>query len=143
MNYRNPKPTVDIIIRKEDKIMLIHRKNPPHGWALPGGFVDEGESVENAALREAKEETGLDVELHDLLYVYSDPKRDARQHTLSVVFTATAEGVAAAADDADELGYFSLDSLPELVFDHGQIIADYIKFKNDGVRPNPTDRLLK
>jgi 8-oxo-dGTP diphosphatase len=137
MEYRNPTPTVDIIVHQENRIILIHRKHPPHGWALPGGFVDEGEKVEQAAVREAKEETGLDVTLQDLLYVYSDPKRDLRQHTMSVVFTATAEGEAAAADDADDLAYFDLDDLPELVFDHAQIISDFITFRDTGKRPQP------
>lgn len=137
MEYKNPTPTVDIIVHHENRIILIHRKHPPHGWALPGGFVDEGEKVEHAAIREAKEETGLDVTLQDLLYVYSDPKRDTRQHTMSVVFTATAEGEAAAADDADDLAYFDLDNLPKLVFDHAQIISDFILFRDTGKRPQP------
>lgn len=137
MTYRNPTPTVDIIIYKDGKILLIKRKNPPHGWALPGGFVDEGETVEQAAVREAKEETGLDVELQALLYVYSDPKRDPRQHTLSVVFTAQSDGEAQAADDATDLGYFSLDALPKLVFDHAQIASDFQEFLRSGKRPQP------
>ena len=103
MSYRNPTPTVDIIIHKDGKILLIKRKNPPFGWALPGGFVDEGETVEQAAIREAKEETGLDVQLETLLYVYSDPRRDMRQHTLSIVFTASSNGTPVAADDATDL----------------------------------------
>ena len=90
--YRNPTPTVDIIITRNDgrEIVLIKRKNPPVGWAIPGGFVDEGEWVENAAIREAKEETELDVVLDELFYVYSDPTRDPRQHNMSTVFTAHA-----------------------------------------------------
>ena len=90
--YRNPTPTVDILIETEGGIVLIERKNPPYGWAIPGGFVDYGESYEDAARREAREETGLTVELQRQLHTYSDPKRDARQHTASTVFIATATG---------------------------------------------------
>lgn len=137
MDYRNPTPTVDVIIRCQDRIVLIRRRNPPLGWALPGGFVDEGETVEHAAIREALEETGLKVTLQDLLYVYSDPSRDSRQHTLSVVFTGEARGIPKAADDANEAKLFSLDALPDLVFDHARIVADYAHFVKTGERPNP------
>ena len=128
--YRNPVPTVDIIIEIEDgcgkKIVLIERKNPPAGWAIPGGFVDYGESLEDAACREAKEETGLDVTLVRQLHTYSDPARDARQHTISTVFIAKAEGTPVGADDALRARLFSPDDLPSpLAFDHAQIIADY------------------
>ena len=126
-----------IIIYKGENILLIKRKNPPYGWALPGGFVDEGETVEQAAVREAKEETDLDVELQELLYVYSDPKRDPRQHTLSVVFTAQSDGQPQAADDATDLGYFSLEALPNLVFDHAKIANDFKVFLRSGKRPQP------
>jgi len=123
---RNPVPTVDVIIELPGGIVLIKRKNPPHGWALPGGFVDYGESLEEAAVREAKEETSLDVKLIRQFHTYSDPSRDTRQHTISTVFIATAEGTPAAADDAVELGVFSRDELPSpLCFDHGIILADY------------------
>lgn len=125
--YRNPIPTVDIIIDIGGKIILIKRKNPPLGWALPGGFVDEGETVENAALREALEETGLNIKNIKQFHVYSDPARDPRKHTISIVFTATAKGQPKGGDDAEKAQLFSLDHLPEnLCFDHGQIIADYI-----------------
>ena len=137
MSYRNPTPTVDIIIHKNGKILLIKRKNPPFGWALPGGFVDEGETVEQAAIREAKEETGLDVQLETLLYVYSDPRRDKRQHTLSIVFTASSNGTPVAADDATDLGYYSFKELPKLAFDHAEIVADYKVFLESGNRPQP------
>ena len=137
MSYRNPTPTVDIIIHKDGKILLIKRKNPPFGWALPGGFVDEGETVEQAAIREAKEETGLDVQLETLLYVYSDPRRDKRQHTLSIVFTASSNGTPVAADDATDLGYYSFKELPKLAFDHAEIVADYKVFLESGNRPQP------
>src|SRR6187399_3003309 len=97
---RNPLLTVDIIIEIDGKIVLIERKNPPHGWALPGGFIDYGESAEDAAVREAKEETRLDVELIEQFHVYSDPARDPRQHTISTVFIARAEGKPEGGDDA-------------------------------------------
>ena len=141
MAYKNPKPTVDIIIQHEgvqDSIVLVRRKNPPLGWALPGGFVDEGERVETAAIREAKEETDLHVTLQELLYVYSDPSRDLRMHTLSVVFTATAQGEPRGMDDAAEAKVFSVQDLPSpIVFDHAQIIADYVRFMSTGLRPRP------
>ena len=131
--YRNPLPTVDIIIEVEGGIVLIERKNPPYGWAIPGGFVDYGESVESCAIREAHEETGLVVHLKDLLYVYSRPDRDPRHHTLTAVFIATAEGKPVAADDAQAAGVFDADSLPgPLVFDHASILTDYFQYR-DGV----------
>ncbi|NOZ87423.1 MAG: NUDIX hydrolase [Deltaproteobacteria bacterium] len=133
---RNPYPTVDIIIRLTDGgIVLVQRKNPPPGWAIPGGFVDYGESVENAAVREAMEETGLEVELIDLLGVYSSPDRDPRFHTISVVFTAEASGEPRAGDDAKDIGIFREGEMPELAFDHGQIIQDYLEFIRTGKRP--------
>lgn len=129
--YRNPTPTVDIIITCPGrKVVLIERKNVPFGWALPGGFVDYGETVECAAIREALEETGLQVELTGLLGVYSDPKRDARKHTMSVVFTAQPLDPSRlnAGDDAKNAAIFSLDDLPRpLVFDHEAILADYAR----------------
>ena len=100
--FRNPAPTVDIIIEIGEAIVLIERKNPPPGWALPGGFVDYGESFEDAARREALEETGLEVQLLRQLHTYSHPDRDARRHTASTVFIATASGVPLAADDAKD-----------------------------------------
>lgn len=126
--YRNPYLTVDIIIRIPGKgIVLIERKNPPYGWALPGGFVDYGESVETAAYREAKEETGLDLENLRQFRTYSQPDRDPRHHTVSVVFTALGMGVPKAADDARSLRVFPIDKLPpSLAFDHGKILADFI-----------------
>ncbi|HEB50458.1 MAG TPA: NUDIX hydrolase [Desulfobulbus sp.] len=123
--YRNPVPTVDIIIETGGGIVLIKRKNPPHGWALPGGFVDYGESFEEAAVREAREETGLDVRLVRQFHTYSDPDRDPRQHTASTVFIATAQGSPRGADDAAEAAIFTRDNLPPLVFDHARILADY------------------
>ena len=126
VKYRNPFPTVDIIIEVEKGIVLIRRKNPPYGWALPGGFVDYGESLESAAIREAREETSLDVDLVSQLGAYSDPARDPRKHTISVVFIARAGGQPRAADDAVDIGAFDRDTLPEkLAFDHGRIVQDY------------------
>ena len=126
--YRNPLPTVDIIIEVKGGIVLIERKNPPYGWAIPGGFVDYGESVEDCAVREAREETGLNVHLKDLLYVYSRPDRDPRHHTLTTVFIATADGLPVAADDARAAGVFSAGTLPvPLAFDHADILADYFQ----------------
>jgi 8-oxo-dGTP diphosphatase len=137
--YSNPLLTVDIIIELGDgSIVLIERKNPPHGWALPGGFVDYGESIEKAAVREAKEETSLDVALIEQFYTYSDPERDARHHTVSTVFIATATGVPRAADDAQAARAFHERNLPApLVFDHRQILRDYFVFKKTGQRPKP------
>ncbi len=125
--YRNPVPTVDIIIEIQGGVVLISRKNPPHGWAIPGGFVDYGESLEEAALREAKEETGLDVSLTCQMHTYSDPGRDSRLHTISTVFIATATGMPQALDDALEAKIFTKKNLPPLVFDHRQIMDDYYK----------------
>jgi ADP-ribose pyrophosphatase YjhB (NUDIX family) len=127
---RNPLPTVDIIIRMTGGIVLIKRKNPPLGWALPGGFVDYGESLEQAAVREAKEETCLDVELVSQLGAYSEPTRDPRHHTITVVFEACAAGNPLAADDASEIGIFNQENLPHpLAFDHARIIDDFFRRK--------------
>ncbi len=123
--YKNPVPTVDIIIELDSGIVLIERRNPPHGWALPGGFVDYGESFEMAAIREAKEETGLTVELIRQFHTYSDPDRDPRQHTASTVFIAQSQGQPVGADDALQAEIFTRDNLPPLVFDHAVILADY------------------
>ena len=129
MNTKNPIPTVDIIIEMENgHLVLIERLNPPHGWALPGGFVDWGESLEQAAVREAKEETSLDVELIGQFHTYSAPDRDPRMHSISTVFLARAQGVPQAASDAKKCTLFSKDHLPtSLAFDHADIIRDYLQ----------------
>jgi ADP-ribose pyrophosphatase YjhB (NUDIX family) len=125
---KNPRITVDIIIELDEGIVLIERKNPPHGWAIPGGFVDYGESLEAAATREAQEETGLDVELLRQFHTYSDPGRDPRGHTVSTVFVARASGAPQAADDAQATGVFARGNLPEVIaFDHREILEDYFK----------------
>ena len=127
--YRNPIPTVDIIIEiTGGKIILIKRKNHPVGWAIPGGFVDYGESLEDAAIREAKEETSLDVTLVEQMHTYSKPDRDPRQHTVSTVFIAKGKGLPQAADDAAQIDIFTEDNLPDpIMFDHRKILSDYFK----------------
>ncbi|MDL2306529.1 NUDIX hydrolase [Desulfovibrio sp. OttesenSCG-928-C06] len=125
---RNPYPTVDILIYNGKRgVVLVKRKFPPLGWALPGGFVDYGESVERAAVREAMEETSLEVRLKGLVGVYSDPKRDPRKHTISTVFWADCADCDAikGGDDAAEAMFFRLDELPPLAFDHAAIISDF------------------
>lgn len=139
--YRNPAPTVDIIIELIDRplrpIVLIARKNIPYGWAIPGGFVDYGESIETAAIREAQEEVSLKVELVEQFQVYSDPQRDPRQHTLAIAFIATATGEPQAADDAKDLGIFNQSEIPSnLCFDHDRIIREYWHYRNYGIRPH-------
>ncbi len=129
--YRNPVPTVDIIISYQGGIVLIERKNPPPGWALPGGFVDYGESLETAAVREALEETSLRVELTGQFHTYSEPARDPRQHTISTVFTALGYGLLQAGDDAAKAAVYEACRLPEkIAFDHRQIISDYFAREN-------------
>ncbi len=125
--YLHPYPTVDIIIKMGNGgIILIKRKNPPFGWALPGGFVDYGESLEAAAVREAKEETSLEITLTYQFHTYSNPKRDSRKHTITTVFIAKSGGEPVAADDAQEIGVFTKDKIPQaLAFDHGDILRDY------------------
>jgi 8-oxo-dGTP diphosphatase len=136
--FKNPTPTVDAIIEIGDRIVLIERAHEPRGWALPGGFVDEGETVARACRREAMEETGLDIELVELFHVYSDPRRDARKHTVSTVFIARASGAPRAGDDAAGAALFRRDQLPApLVFDHGLILADYFRYRDGGGRPPP------
>ncbi len=136
--YRNPVPTVDIIIEMEGEkgsqgIVLIKRKYPPPGWALPGGFVEYGETLEEAAIREAKEETCLEVQLQCQMHTYSDPQRDPRKHTISTVFIAKAKGQPRAQDDAQEIGVFTKEELTfPLAFDHRKILEDYFNRKSSG-----------
>jgi len=128
--YQNPIPTVDILIQIESRksIVLIKRKNPPSGWAIPGGFVDYGESLEDAARREAKEETNLDVKLIRQFHTYSDPARDPRHHTITTVYIAKGKGRLRARDDALEIGLFAEPDLPdEIAFDHRDILRDYFR----------------
>jgi 8-oxo-dGTP diphosphatase len=126
--WANPVPTVDIIIQKENAIVLIERRNPPYGWALPGGFVDYGECLETAARREAFEETGLQITNLKQFRAYSAPDRDPRQHTISYVFTAETDALPKAGDDAAAVKLFLLNDLPtSLCFDHGKILSDYIE----------------
>ncbi|MEM1290742.1 MAG: NUDIX hydrolase [Cyanobacteria bacterium P01_H01_bin.162] len=140
MTYRNPAPTIDIIIELRDRphrpIVLIERRNEPFGWAIPGGFVDYGESVEAAAVREALEETQLAVELIEQFHVYSDPRRDPRKHTLSIVFLACAKGTPVADDDAKAIALFNPWEVPtQLCFDHDRILQDYWRYRHYGMRP--------
>jgi len=131
IRYVSPVPTVDIIIEVESDageqgIVLIYRRNEPRAWALPGGFVDYGETLEQAAVREAIEETGLEVESIAQFHTYSDPKRDPRRHTISTVFIAKAQGRPRPGDDAERVGVFTTESLPpSLAFDHKKILEDY------------------
>jgi 8-oxo-dGTP diphosphatase len=142
VTYRNPIPTVDIIIEMQDHphrpIVLIERKHEPLGWAIPGGFVDYGESLATAAVREALEETSLEVELIEQFHAYSDPGRDRRKHTISNVFIAIATGEPQAADDAKNLALFEPWQFPtQLCFDHDQILQDYWRYRHYGIRPKP------
>jgi 8-oxo-dGTP diphosphatase len=135
---RNPLPTVDVIIEIDGAgIVLIERKNPPHGWALPGGFVDYGEPLAAAAVREAQEETSLRVQLVEQFHTYSDPDRDPRHHTISTVYIATARGVPHGADDAKTAKTFLEGEIPQpIVFDHHRILSDYFTYKRTGRRPS-------
>jgi 8-oxo-dGTP diphosphatase len=134
--HRNPVPTVDIIIEFGNQgLVLIERAKAPWGWALPGGFVDYGESLEDAARREAREETSLEVTLLGQFHTYSDPRRDPRQHNISTVFVAYGRGAPQAADDARHLKIFAPDEIPQtLAFDHGRILADYLKVRPQWLR---------
>lgn len=134
--YRNPFSTVDIIIEQGEGVVLILRLNEPRLWAIPGGFCDYGESLEEAAVREAKEETGLKVELIEQIHTYSDPGRDPRQHNITTVYIARARGgILQAQDDAQGIGIFSENNLPGvLAFDHARILGDYFVYKKTGRR---------
>ena len=131
---------IELIDRPGSPIVLIERRNPPHGWALPGGFVDVGETLEQAAVREAKEETALTVTLKALLGCYSDPRRDPRSHTVSAVYVGEARGEPRAQDDAKKVGVFTLEHFPDaLAFDHAQILRDYVRYRKQGRVPAPTN----
>jgi ADP-ribose pyrophosphatase YjhB (NUDIX family) len=137
MKSAGPRPTVDVIIEVDGGVVLIRRRHPPEGWAIPGGFIDTGERAEEAARREMREETSLDVELIELLGVYSDPQRDARGHTISSVYVGRARGKPRAADDAADAGVFTESNLPQpLAFDHAAILTDYFRFRRTGARPS-------
>ena len=138
MQDRGPGPfvTVDACIETPGGLVLIRRKFEPIGWALPGGFVDPGEELSIACRREAKEETGLDIEIVSQLFTYSDPRRDPRKHTISTVFAASSGGTPAGGDDAAEARVFAEGDIPwgELVFDHAEIVRDYLSWKHTGKR---------
>ena len=135
-DFRNPAPTVDaVVLLPGDRVVLIRRKNPPHGWAIPGGFVDEGERLDVAAAREASEETGLSVTLLEQFHSYSDPARDPRRHTISTVYLAMASGQPRGGDDAAEARAFAWNALPDpIVFDHREILADVRRYLLTGAR---------
>jgi 8-oxo-dGTP diphosphatase len=130
---------VDVIAEMADGgLVLVRRQNPPPGWALPGGFVEAGETAAAAARREFREETGLDVELTELFHVYSDPGRDPRGPTLGVVFIGRASGMPVGGDDAAQAAIFPAGALPApLAFDHALILADYVRYRREGRRPPP------
>lgn len=141
MRPETPPVTVDVVIELEQRhgkpVVLIERRHPPAGWALPGGFVDSGETVGEAARREAREETGLEIDLQALLGVYSDPARDPRGQTVSIVFVAGARGEPVAADDAAAVLVSDPHAMPPLAFDHARIVADYLEYRRCGRRPLP------
>jgi len=136
--HKNPFPTTDAVIAGPDgRIVLVLRKNEPKGWALPGGFVDQGEELGRACKREAKEETNLDVELVEQLFTYSDPKRDPRKHTISTVYACKARGgKLEAGDDAQDARWFAEAEVPwkDLCFDHADILRDYFRWAKTGQR---------
>ncbi|MBD2326498.1 NUDIX domain-containing protein [Alkalinema sp. FACHB-956] len=144
MNLKTPYPAVDIIIELIDRpdrpIILIERHYEPLGWAIPGGFMDYGESAETTARREAMEEVGLAVELVDLLGFYSDPSRDQRQHVVTLVYIATATGEPKAGDDAKNSAIVPVHQIPKnLCFDHDLVLRDYLNYRHYGMRPRVSE----
>lgn len=134
---QTPLLAVDVIVEMgtPPRVVLVRRRHPPPGWAIPGGFVDVGETLAQAARRELREETALQVELTELLGCYSDPARDPRGHTVTVVFLGRARGEPRAGDDAGEVALFDPAALPDMAFDHAQILADYRELRRSGRRP--------
>jgi 8-oxo-dGTP diphosphatase len=138
MKHEGPRATVDVIVEVDGGIALIRRRNPPPGWAIPGGFIDYGERAEDAARREMREELGVGVDLVALLGVYSDPARDPRGHTISTVYVGRASGTPHAGDDAADVAVFRRETLPApLAFDHARILEDYFRFRRTGECPRP------
>jgi len=134
--HRNPFPTVDVVIACGGGLVLVRRRSPPLGWALPGGFLEWEEGLEAAAAREAREETGLEVRLTEQFFTYADPDRDPRHHTVTTVYLGEAEGIPRGGDDAREARVWPWDGLPEpLCFDHGRILRDVVRYRATGVRP--------
>ena len=126
--YRNPKVAVDVIVDIGGKVLLVKRRNPPYGWALPGGYIEYGESAEDAAVRELREEAGIGLDRLAQFHTYSDQARDPRSHIITIVFTATSAETPVAGDDAAEAGLFGERELPSLLaFDHGRILTDYFR----------------
>ena len=134
--FKNPLPTADVIVSIGGKVVLIRRRNPPYGWAIPGGFIDWGESAEDAAAREMHEEIGLELTGLRQFHTYSDPSRDPRGHTITVVFTAEAVATPRAGDDAADAGLFDPADPPKpMAFDHASILEDYRKYLETGILP--------
>lgn len=135
--WKNPTPAVDLILTCDEGLVFIQRKNPPHGYALAGGFHEDGEAAHVAAKREAREELNVDVRIVEQFHTYTDPKRDPRRHVISTVFIAHTSGKPKAGDDAAGIGIFTEDDLPwsELCFDHAIIMNDYLTYKRTGRRP--------
>jgi 8-oxo-dGTP diphosphatase len=132
---RTPSATVDVVVLLPgDRLVLVERRHEPHGWALPGGFVDVGETLAAAAAREVREETGLEVRLAEQFHAYSDPRRDPRRHTISAVFIGAADGEPAGGDDAAQARAFAWHALPPLAFDHAEILADVRRYLLTGAR---------
>lgn len=130
MSYKSPKLTVDGVVLRDRKLLLIKRKNPPFKgrWALPGGFVEYGEKIEDAVVREVDEETGFKTNIVDIVGIYSDPDRDPRGHTVTVVYLLEiCSGALRFSDDADDAKFFDVNELPELAFDHSDIIKDVLR----------------